>query len=132
VDQRLAIIVPWHDERDLAPTLEALVELNVRLIPSRRIPHIYKSGVRYQGEERTSDGARRKEHWLTAPIAWACGVADCEDLGSWLAACYRLEGIHALAIPRRNSIGGWHIVTQMPDGSIQDPSRVLGMGRHDH
>lgn len=129
--QRLAIIVPWRDERDLTPTLAALTALNVELIKLHKLPPLYEMGVRYRGENYVRDGSRRKEHWLTAPVLFESGSGDCEDLATCLAAGYRVSGKDpdAIAIARRNSIGGYHIVVQRGDGRIEDPSKVLGMGR---
>jgi hypothetical protein len=127
VSSLLAIQIPWRGQSDLVPALAALVGLNVYFIQAHRLPKLYTSGVRYQREGRKSDGTFH-ERWLTAPEVIRIGVADCEDLAAYLAAQRRLEGdATAMAIPRRSSIG-WHIVVQRGDGTIEDPSKVLGMG----
>jgi hypothetical protein len=121
----LAIVVPWAGESDLRPALAALTGLNMDIMRRHQLPDIYRSGVRYQREKRLPDGVSR-EQWLTVPIIVRRGFGDCEDLGCYLAAQARLKGIDAHAIAKQNPIG-WHIVVQYPDGSIEDPSRKLGM-----
>lgn len=122
----LAIQVPWSGTSDLVPALEALVTLNVTLIPLYRCPPLYSGGIVYQREARKDDGSYF-ERWLTAPEVVRHGHGDCEDLASYLAAQYRLAGdVAAIAMPIRNSIG-WHIVTRRGNGTIEDPSKRLGM-----
>lgn len=121
----LAIIVPWNGPSDLAPALAALVGLNCDIMRRRQLPPLYSSGVRYERETRLADGTPR-EQWLTAPVVLLRQAGDCEDLASWRAAELRLQGIPAMAVPKRSSVG-WHIVVQYPDGTIEDPSRKLGM-----
>jgi hypothetical protein len=121
----LAILVPWAGASDLAPALAALTGLNMDIMRRHNVPPLYKSGVRYQREARLPDGTTR-EQWLTAPICVKRGIADCEDLGAYRSAELRLQGIDAHAIAKQTPIG-WHIVVQYPDGSIEDPSRKLGM-----
>ena len=124
--QLLAIQVPWRGQADLVPALAALVELNVVFIRMYRCPLLYSSGVRYQREGKKADGSYF-ERWLTAPEVIRYGHGDCEDLASYRAAELRIAGdSRAIAIPVPSSIG-WHIVTRHGDGTIEDPSRKLGM-----
>lgn len=120
----LSIVVPWESGSDLGPALAALVGLNMSIMRSRQLPGIYASGVRYQREAWVN--GRPREQWLTAPIIIERGVGDCEDLASWRSAELRLAGIDAMAIARPSSVG-YHIVVRYPDGTIEDPSRKLGM-----
>jgi hypothetical protein len=124
--QLLAILVPWAGIDDLSPALAALTALNMAIIRRHpRMPDIYFGGVRYEREKRLADGTTR-EQWLTCPVILQRGVADCEDLGAWLSAIRQLQGIDAHAVPIHTSIG-YHIVVRYPDGTIEDPSRKLGM-----
>jgi hypothetical protein len=106
---------PELSEWVLSHLLEAMVRINVE---ARRrgysIPPLYQSAVRYQREPR---GAER---WQTAPWLFERGRGDCEDL-----ACARA----AVAKPPQERVGGgrlFHIVVDR-GGSIEDPSRKLGM-----
>lgn len=118
-----SIAVPRLDGLALAPLLDALSALNLRYLRELWMP-LYRSGVRYQRE------GRGQESWATVPIVLQRGVGDCEDLSCWRAAELRLSGIDARAIalerPRRHG-RLYHVVVRLPDGSIEDPSKRLGM-----
>lgn len=102
-------------------------------------PPLYASGVVYREEE---DGY---EDWLDVPAVFRQGFADCEDLCAWRVAELRVAGVECepvlrwrwfsreqmRAVGRRAPGGGvWmvHCLVRFPDGSIEDPSKVLGMG----
>lgn len=124
--QLLAIQIPWRGQVDLVPALAALVGLNRVFIPMYGVPPLYSTHVRYQREGKKKSGAYY-ERWLVAPEVLRHGHGDCEDLASWLAAEYQLKGDRgAMAIPIPSGIG-WHIVCKRGDGTIEDPSRKLGM-----
>lgn len=125
----LNIMCVWSEGYDLTAPLAALTQLNVEFLKQHpQAPHIYQSGVRYQREGKTRSG-KQKEKWLTYPLLLLLRHGDCEDLSAALAACYRVRGIAAIAVARESSIG-YHIVVQLPDGTFEDPSRMLGMGQH--
>ncbi len=106
------------------------------------IPPLYASGV-YYAEEPPG-----REDWLDCLAVLRQGFADCEDLAAYRAAELRVHGIAAEAvlkwqwIPRDIMIaqgypadklpsrGVWlvHCLVRFPDGSIEDPSKILGMG----
>ncbi len=87
-------------------------------------PDLYKSGVRYKREQ--------VERWLAIPGVLREGVSDCEDLACWRAAELRVRH-HLEAWPfwtKRVLPNGqplYHIRVRYPDGTIEDPSRILGM-----
>lgn len=88
----------------------------------RPLPPLYLSGVRYRREREG------KEDWLGPVDAMRLGYADCEDLVAWLVAELRERGVAAephIYSPRPGLI---HCVVRLPDGTIEDPSRKLGMG----
>lgn len=106
----------------LAAALEGLTATNYCLLArSRKAPALYASGVRYQREPRG------REQWQTAPQVLRAGFGDCEDLAAWRAAELRIQGIPAKATVIRTGPKMFHAVVQHPDGSIEDPSRRLGM-----
>ena len=106
---------------EIEALLEGLVRLNVSQLRRGLAPPIYSSRVRYQREQRG------REDWQSARAAHASGKADCEDLAAWLAASHRLVGVDSRAIVRQVRPGLKHVVVQLPDGSIEDPSKRLGM-----
>lgn len=113
------------DAETLQAALDALTTLN-RAVRTRaaRAGHpfapLYEAGIRYQRETPRVGGA--VEDWKTIDRLYASREGDCEDLACALAS--EIPG--ARAIPRRSS-AGWHIVVRLPDGTIDDPSRRLGM-----
>jgi|SRR4051812_36125329 hypothetical protein len=121
----LAIVYPWAGLSDLAPALAALTDLNMTLLRRRPLPLLYDSGVRYEREKPFDDGTPR-EQWLTAPVVLMRHAGDCEDLACWRSAELQLQGIDAKAQARRSSVG-YHIVVVYANGTIEDPSRKLGM-----
>jgi hypothetical protein len=101
--------------------LEGLVRLDLSQLRRGLAPPIYSSKVRYKRE------ARGREDWQSARAANDAGTADCEDLAAWCAASYRLVGVNARAIVKQVGPGLKHCLTLLPDGTIEDPSKRLGM-----
>jgi len=87
------------------------------------MPPLYESGVRYKRESIGS------ENWQTVRQLYRAGIGDCEDLAAARAAELRMEGIPARAIAIRTGPRKYHAVVRWPDGAIEDPSRLLGMGK---
>ncbi len=105
-------------------------------------PPLYTSGVRYKEE------APGREDWLDVRRVLEQGHADCEDLAAWRTAELRVAGhdvepvIKWQWIPREMMLaqgypanklpgrGVWmvHCEVRWPDGRIEDPSKILGMG----
>lgn len=115
----------------LNAALEGLVELGVadlrRGMVGGHVPTLYTSGVRYERERGT-------ERWLTPSQVLAAHRrgrgSDCEDLAAWRAAECRVSGEDpgARAIVRRSGPRTWHAIVEHSDGTLEDPSRILGMG----
>jgi hypothetical protein len=101
--------------------LEGLVRLDLSQLKRGLVPPLYSSRVRYKREERG------REDWQSARRCVQRGVADCEDLAAYLAATYRLAGVDARAIVKQVRPGLKHCLTLLPDGTIEDPSKRLGM-----
>lgn len=115
--------------RDILALIEALVTLNrLHLRQRRNIPHLYRSGIRYEREDIGPDG-RRREEWRQIPELLKLGEGDCEDLVAYHVAWLReREGIRAIPwLTKRGST--YHVLVRYPDGRIQDPSKDLGMGQ---
>lgn len=117
------LVVPIKGQESIQIMLDTMTVLNgIYLRSHPDTPGIYESGVRYQRE-------RDKEEWRTIPIALARRAGDCEDLAAWRAAELRCAGIQARAIVYKAAPRVWHCVVSLPDGTTEDPSRALGMGR---
>lgn len=106
--------------------LEALVLANrAYLYMNPRTPQMYMAGIVYV---RDPPGV---EDWKDVPMILYSGWADCKSLASWRVAELRNAG-EGEAIPYisyRKSPGMtmYHIAVRRRDGTIEDPSRILGM-----
>lgn len=126
--KNIRVSFAFNGASDLGVALDAMTAWNVAAMRCMPIPMIYESGVTYRREVLcNSNGVVHTcEEWLTAHECVARKYCDCEDLGPYLAACYRLTGEKAQAYARPSACG-WHILVRRADGSIEDPSAKLGM-----
>ncbi len=111
----------------LKPILEALTTVNVLFLTTHHVPPLYQSGVRYQNEPRQW----KNEHFDTVPVVLKRGWGDCDDLAPWRCAELRHQGERArIRIQWKRLPEGklFHIVVRRENGTIEDPSRILGMG----
>ncbi len=100
--------------------LEGLTKANEEQMRLRPLPPLYAAGVRYLREPG-------REDWQTAEETAKKGTGDCEDLASYRAAELRIAGEPAKAICYAPRPGLIHCVVRRADGSLEDPSRRLGM-----
>lgn len=114
----------------LSVMLEALTQIDELWLRAHpETPALYSSGVRYQPEPLG------QENWQDVATTLGRRVGDCEDLATWRAAELRVrEGIPARAVFRSRflpvpKLTLYHILVQYPDGTIEDPSKRLGMGQ---
>lgn len=120
---RVRMSVP-ATEPALNAALEGLVRVDGAILRDAkgRVSSLYEAGVRYRRE------APGREDWRNVEEVRAAGVGDCEDLAAWRAAELRAQGEPARAVAVPSGPGKWHAVVKRADGSIEDPSRQLGMG----
>jgi hypothetical protein len=120
--------MPFAGEREILLALAACTAIGVEEIGWYKLPQLYRSGVRYAREvcrARQVPGAC--ERFLSAAQCYAERVGDCDDLACWRAAeLIRAGDRAARAFVIRSSVG-FHIQVRHGDGTIEDPSRVLGM-----
>ena len=107
----------------IAVCLAALTRWNVVIMRVQDFPRLYASGVRYRVE--------KGEDWRDACEVIARGQGDCEDLACYRAAELQCTGEPAQAIPIEVGRDGdrreFHVVVRRANGTIEDPSAVLGM-----
>lgn len=127
-----ALMVPPEplDEPTLEILCDALTRLDVNFLAVHpRAPRLYESGVRYQAWPNT-------EFWLSVPWALAFRDAglgvDCKTLAAWRAAELRVrDGDRGARCVFTRHVAGaqvvYHVRVQKTDGSIEDPSALLGM-----
>lgn len=107
------------------PALQSLVRINQQYLRTHKVPRIYESGVRYENEP-----AGTVEEFASIPVVLARGWGDCDDLAPWRVAELREQGENArLRVQWKKFRNGrlFHIVVRRADGSIEDPSALLGM-----
>jgi len=116
---------PGLNDRVVQILIEALYKIDLDWLQSHpRAPRLYESGVRYRAEPQGV------EKWRAIPWVLELGQGDCEDLACWLAAEYTVRGIQARPVAhcrRRRNRRTYHILVQLPDGTLEDPSKKLGM-----
>ncbi len=90
------------------------------------VPSIYKSGVRYQ----SSCWPRVECPWKDIPRLLETGFGDCKDLVAWRLAELRFGNVIALPhlqVRERKQGTVFHVLIKHSDGSLEDPSKLLGM-----
>ncbi len=117
-----------RDGRELILTMlfEALIATNMAFLKNRpETPGLYASGIRYVEEPPG------QEDWQDIPETLSRRTGDCEDLACWRIAELRVrDGEHALPFLKCAERDGhvlYHVAVRRIDGSLEDPSRVLGM-----
>jgi hypothetical protein len=109
------------------PLLDALVLVNRLYLRTHHVPPLYRSGVRYKQEP--DDGT--PEEFAAIPEVLRRGWGDCDDLAPWRVAELQEAGERArVRITWRRRPNGrrlYHVVVRRADGSVEDPSRLLGM-----
>lgn len=105
--------------------LQALADLQLLLcqrdLAANPQAPLYGSGVRYR---RETVGA---ESWQLPSETARLGYGDCEDLACWRAAELRQQGERARVLVKQVKPRLFHVVVLRQDGTIEDPSKRLGM-----
>lgn len=107
------------------PVLEGLVAVNRQYLREFNVPKLYDSGVRYEEEPQGTT-----EEFAAIPVVLARGWGDCDDLAPWRVAELREQGENAkirIQWKQRSTQRLFHIVVRRGDGTIEDPSALLGM-----
>jgi len=116
-----------HSMAEIQIFLHALQCVDELQLRRGKYPSMYEAGVvHYQREKRGH------EEWQTARDMMRTHQGDCEDLAAWRAAELRASGVDkaATAIIKRIHTGLIHCLVRRGDGTIEDPSKRLGMGRN--
>ena len=119
---RLGIVAA--DKLHLQVALAGLTAIDRALLKlyGGEVPPLYQSGVVYKPEH--------PDEWESLDILLARGSGDCEDLAAWRAAELQEQGVQAFATVYNVRANKWHAIVRLPDGSTEDPSKVLGMNRY--
>jgi hypothetical protein len=100
--------------------LECLVEHNM----VAQLPPLYLSGVRYRSEPASAESFRDARATLER------GHGDCAHLATWRCAELRRSNEAATLVVTFAPYGRskvFHVQVRRGDGSVEDPSRELGM-----
>lgn len=110
--------------------LEALVAVNrITLKSDASIKPLYSSGVVYQREPKG------QETFNDITVIRHYGYGDCAHLAAWRCAELRNAGENAtLRLTWKVTRRGkrlFHVQVRRADGRIEDPSKLLGMGKNE-
>lgn len=108
---------------DVPPeTLESMLNGILLSLPKDRLPALYQSGIRYESDPG--------EEWQLPAQTAMKGAGDCEDLALYRAHELRTQlGEDARVAVYRSAPSTLHAIVRRGDGTLEDPSRALGMGR---
>jgi hypothetical protein len=121
---------PDVDRATVATLISALHQIDRAYIARNpETPCVYESGVVY---EREPFGGG---FWMDVGRVLARGSADCEDLACYRASWLNVRGVDRFATPviltfddsERTGIVHFHVVVRRGNGTIEDPSKALGM-----
>lgn len=123
---KIRIDLEATSRRDLKFFLNWFARLQQYLIRTRRLPSIYSLPVRYAREVTAGGLPGGLENWQTIVAFARSGVADCEDLATARVAELRESGEPAqVRLTHQGRV--WHVTVRRADGTVEDPSRKLGM-----
>jgi hypothetical protein len=108
-------------------TLDALVDISTKQLSSLRLPPLYSVGV-YRSEPAGEESFVDAETFAKNGFRGDCAhlsvyrCAELRNLGEKASCCVRWK-------PSRRRPGTWvfHVRVRRSDGTIEDPSRILGM-----
>lgn len=114
--------------RTLRIMMDAMVSMNRVFLEEHKrldyaVPLLYKSGVVYD----------RTTWWEPIPALYGRGYGDCKSLtAAWIAQAQYFRKLPSRPVFRfvDNADGttDYHILVELPNGTFEDPSKVLGMG----
>ena len=117
--------VEIHGAREVECLLYGLARLSALQIRDGRVTvRLYEAGIQYRREPLGREG------WQSAHQTMLRGDGDCEDLVAWRVAELWILGESGASprcyAPRQGLI---HCVVRRANGSSEDPSKILGMGK---
>lgn len=117
--------------------LDAMVANNLLYLSLHpNTPPLYRSGVRYANEPEWKFNGKPAEEFASIPIVLERLKGDCDDLATYRCAELIRRGERAtIRIQWRRRVYSdgtkgrkyFHVVVRRQNGSIEDPSALLGM-----
>lgn len=126
----LSIHMSFEGLADVQAALDAFLVLGAYdLAKHRSLPLLYQSGVYYRRDKCADTGCTyRYEDWTVPSLVYRVGFGDCKKLAVWRAAELRLRSKErARPVAYQVRPGLIHVVVRRGNGSIEDPSKILGM-----
>ncbi len=129
----LSLVMPFKGQGDINFALALATAIAVREMRNNpgRIPWLYKSGIRYRRDICKAPGVDGAcERFLSPLQLLKERFGDCDDIAPYRAAeliVRRGEKARARAV--RSPGVGWHVIVRRGDGTKEDPSKRLGMGK---
>jgi len=131
----LSVVMPFKGKADIDFALQLAQAIAIReLRANPQLPLLYRSGVRWVRDTCNAPGvAGACERFLSPLQVLREGKkGDCDDLGPWRAGELNLgrggpRDRKARAVAIRSPGIGWHVVVRRGNGTIEDPSKILGM-----
>lgn len=117
---------PNQTNREAVPELAAML----RVIDQRKLARDPDAQAAWQRVIDVFGGERFRD----VPNILRNGGGDCDNMNCWRAAELRLAGIPASPYVTSRHQGNrtiMHAIVEHPDGTAEDPSRILGMGGSD-
>lgn len=110
--------------------LQALVMVNrIALRSDKRIPPMYRAGIRYKREPSG------QETFRDLYVILANKGGDCAHLAAWRVAELQEAGENAtIRVTWKTTRRGprlFHVQVRRGNGKIEDPSKLLGMGTNE-
>lgn len=114
-------------------SLQTLVAINLWQLRQKDYPRLYASGIYYKSEPPAVE-------WHDIPSLLKLGYGDCKDLAAYRIAelehyygivckpCIKWKFINYPMKGYSQRILLIHVMVLWPNGTIEDPSRILGMG----
>lgn len=135
MDIPIAVVLRAKTPREIQAAAIATFVIDVaqlRDINERRSTpwNLYTSGIQYRREQRKSHFPD-VERFQTIRSLIATRWGDCDDLAPAAAAVHFVAGDRrARPLVIRSPGIGWHVITVLGNGNVEDPSARLGMLDH--
>jgi hypothetical protein len=109
---------------EICQCIEVAVSRARREVAAKKVPHLFKSGVKYVQQDPRACAMRPPSEVMKR------GGGDCKQLVLWRIAELRESGVHAtpriIWLADKKGLRA-HAQVRLPDGSTEDPSYNLGM-----
>lgn len=130
----LSLVMPFKGQGDIDFALSLATLIAMREIKTNRhIPRLYdtKAKIKWKRDVCRAPNVPGACERFLSPLQVLAegGIVDCDDAGPWRAAELRLAGDKDARAKSKPSNVGYHVIVVHGDGTVEDPSKKLGMGK---